>query len=100
MADLKQMCERAGFKAVRTYIVSGNVVHKSMAEAERYCKAADQKIMVDRAIARTTTYPPTNQSYPTGQKGMNPQEPKAAVAVAPGGNAKRGRAKRAPGSRL
>jgi uncharacterized protein (DUF1697 family) len=68
MADLKQMCERAGFKAVRTYIASGNVVHKSMAEAERYCKAADQKIMVDRAIARTTTYPPTNQSYPQGKK--------------------------------
>jgi uncharacterized protein (DUF1697 family) len=29
MADLKQMCERAGFKAVRTYIASGNVVLES-----------------------------------------------------------------------
>src|SRR5262249_61492724 len=29
MVDLKQMCERAGFKAVRTYIASGNVVLES-----------------------------------------------------------------------
>jgi uncharacterized protein (DUF1697 family) len=29
MADLKQMCERAGFKAVRTYIASGNVALES-----------------------------------------------------------------------
>jgi uncharacterized protein (DUF1697 family) len=29
MADLEQMCERAGFKAVRTYIASGNVVLES-----------------------------------------------------------------------
>lgn len=29
MADLKQMWERVGFKAVRTYIASGNVVLES-----------------------------------------------------------------------
>jgi len=29
MSDLKNMCESAGFKAVRTYIASGNVVFKS-----------------------------------------------------------------------
>lgn len=29
MSDLKNMCERVGFQAVRTYIASGNVVFKS-----------------------------------------------------------------------
>ena len=29
MADLKAMCEKAGFKSVRTYIASGNVVFES-----------------------------------------------------------------------
>lgn len=29
MAELKSMCETAGFEAVRTYIASGNVVFKS-----------------------------------------------------------------------
>ncbi len=35
MADLKTMCEAAGFQAVRTYIASGNVVFRSrLGEAE------------------------------------------------------------------
>ena len=29
MTDLKAMCEKAGFKSVRTYIASGNVVFKT-----------------------------------------------------------------------
>jgi len=39
MADLKQMCERAGFKAVQTYIASGNVVLES-GKSEAAVKAA------------------------------------------------------------
>jgi uncharacterized protein (DUF1697 family) len=31
MADLKAMCEAAGFARVRTYIASGNVVFSSQA---------------------------------------------------------------------
>lgn len=42
--------------------------HKSLAEIERYTKAADQRIMADRAIARTTTYPRAEQSYPQEKK--------------------------------
>src|SRR5215218_5761068 len=33
MADLKALCEAAGFQAVRTYIASGNVVFRSDADA-------------------------------------------------------------------
>jgi uncharacterized protein (DUF1697 family) len=39
MAELRVMCEAAGFKQVRTYIASGNVVFKSAASA-RHVKAA------------------------------------------------------------
>ena len=34
MSDLKAMCEAAGFKQVRTYIASGNVVFKSARAAD------------------------------------------------------------------
>jgi uncharacterized protein (DUF1697 family) len=34
MRDLKRMCERAGFSAVRTYIASGNVVFASEQSAQ------------------------------------------------------------------
>src|SRR5262249_60530899 len=39
MADLKQMCEGAGFNAVRTYIASGNLVLES-GKTEGAVKAA------------------------------------------------------------
>jgi len=39
MTELKAMCEKAGFKSVRTYIASGNVVFES-AKAEAQVKAA------------------------------------------------------------
>jgi uncharacterized protein (DUF1697 family) len=39
MTELKSMCEAAGFKAVRTYIASGNVVFQS-AKTETQVKAA------------------------------------------------------------
>jgi uncharacterized protein (DUF1697 family) len=39
MADLKTLCERAGFEAVRTYIASGNVVFRSQ-KAEAQVKGA------------------------------------------------------------
>lgn len=35
MAELKAMCELAGFRSVRTYIASGNVVFESPASAAR-----------------------------------------------------------------
>lgn len=42
--------------------------HKSLAEIERYTKAADQKLLAERAIARTTTYPRADRSYPQEKK--------------------------------
>src|SRR3954452_10144110 len=39
MSDLKELCERAGFLRVRTYIASGNVVFAS-GESEARVKAA------------------------------------------------------------
>lgn len=42
MADLKAMCEKAGFKSVRTYIASGNVVFKS-GKSEKEVKSILEK---------------------------------------------------------
>ena len=42
MDDLKAMCKRAGFRAVRTYIASGNVVFESE-QSESQVKAALEK---------------------------------------------------------
>ena len=39
MTELKSMCEAVGFKSVRTYIASGNVVFKSV-KSEAQVKAA------------------------------------------------------------
>jgi uncharacterized protein (DUF1697 family) len=42
MSELKRMCERAGFRAVRTYIASGNVVFASE-QSERMVKTTLEK---------------------------------------------------------
>jgi integrase len=60
----KACCRRlaeAGCTASQIMAISG---HKSMAEAERYCRDAEQERMADRAISRTETYPRLAQSYP------------------------------------
>jgi uncharacterized protein (DUF1697 family) len=44
MTELKAMCEAAGFKSVRTYIASGNVVFQS-AKSEAQVKAALEKAL-------------------------------------------------------
>jgi uncharacterized protein (DUF1697 family) len=44
MTELKAMCEAAGFKAVRTYIASGNVVFKA-AKTEAQVKATLEKAL-------------------------------------------------------
>lgn len=46
MAELKAMCEKAGFKSVRTYIASGNAVFQST-KTEAQVKAA-----LESALAR------------------------------------------------
>jgi uncharacterized protein (DUF1697 family) len=48
MGDLKSLCESAGFKAVRTYIASGNVVFESE-NAEAEVKAALEERLRDYA---------------------------------------------------
>jgi uncharacterized protein (DUF1697 family) len=48
MADLKRLCEDAGFAGVRTYIASGNVVFASP-KAEAAVKAALEKALRDYA---------------------------------------------------
>lgn len=44
MAELKGMCEQAGFEDVKTYIASGNVVFNS-AETEAKVKSALEKLL-------------------------------------------------------
>jgi uncharacterized protein (DUF1697 family) len=44
MTELKTMCEAAGFKSVKTYIASGNVVFKS-SKTESQVKAALEKAL-------------------------------------------------------
>jgi uncharacterized protein (DUF1697 family) len=44
MTELKAMCETAGFKSVKTYIASGNVVFKS-SKTEAQVKAALEKAL-------------------------------------------------------
>lgn len=48
MAELRAMCEQAGFQSVRTYIASGNVVFQSK-KAEAQVKAALEKALADYA---------------------------------------------------
>jgi integrase len=66
---LRKVCLRrlaeAGCTAPEIMAISG---HKSLAEVERYIKSAQQKIMGDRAIARTESYPRADQSYPREKK--------------------------------
>lgn len=44
MAELKAMCEAVGFKHVRTYIASGNVVFESGASAARVKAALEARL--------------------------------------------------------
>jgi hypothetical protein len=43
--------------------------HKSLSEVARYTQAADQKLMAERAIARTVTTHTAIPSYPQEKKG-------------------------------
>ena len=67
---LRKVCLRrlaeAGCTAPEIMAISG---HKSLAEVERYIRSAEQAKMADRAIARTETYPRSDQSYPREKKG-------------------------------
>ena len=44
MSDLKRLCDKAGFRNVRTYIASGNVV------AERACAEAEAKAALEAEL--------------------------------------------------
>jgi uncharacterized protein (DUF1697 family) len=46
MAELKSMCERAGFTEVRTYIASGNVVFNSTKPAARIKSALEELLLI------------------------------------------------------
>ena len=48
MTELKTMCEKAGFKSVRTYIASGNVVFQS-AKSEAQVKATLEATLANYA---------------------------------------------------
>jgi uncharacterized protein (DUF1697 family) len=48
MTELKDLCEKAGFKSVRTYIASGNVVFQS-AKSEAQVKAALEAALANYA---------------------------------------------------
>jgi integrase len=64
----KACCRRlaeAGCTAPEIMAISG---HKALGEVERYIRDAEQKLMADRAISRTETYPRADQSYPREKK--------------------------------
>ena len=64
----KACCRRlaeVGCTASEIMAISG---HKSLAECERYVRDAEQAKMADRAIARTTSYPHGDRSYPQEKK--------------------------------
>lgn len=45
MADLKAICEAAGFRSVRTYIASGNVIFESERPAATVRKALEERLL-------------------------------------------------------
>ncbi len=45
MADLKAMCEAAGFQSVRTYIASGNVIFESKLEEAAIRKKLERRLL-------------------------------------------------------
>jgi integrase len=64
----KACCRRlaeAGCSEKEIAAISG---HKSIAEVARYTRAADQKVMAERAIARTLTTHSAAQHYPQEKK--------------------------------
>jgi integrase len=61
---LRRLAE-AGCTAPEIMAISG---HKSLTEVQRYIKGAEQARMADRAIARTKSYPRTDQNLPTEKK--------------------------------
>jgi integrase len=64
----KASCRRlaeAGCTVHEIMAISG---HKSIAEVQRYTLAADQKIMAERAIARTATTHSSPPHYPQEKK--------------------------------
>jgi integrase len=64
----KACCRRlaeAGCTVPEIMAISG---HKSLSEVERYTKTADQKLMAERAITRTESYPRNVQRLPTEKK--------------------------------
>ena len=69
---LRKACARrlaeAGCSTLEIMSITG---HKSMAEVERYVRAANQKRMSQAAMEKvsgTQTYPRQDQSYPQGKK--------------------------------
>ena len=64
----KAACRRlaeAGCSASEIMAISG---HKTLSEVERYIKAAEQKLMAERAISRTEFYPRGRPVLPTEKK--------------------------------
>ena len=45
MSDLKEMCESAGFRCVRTYIASGNVIFESKLDETAVRKALEKRLL-------------------------------------------------------
>lgn len=45
MADLKSICEAAGFRSVRTYIASGNVVFESKLDEKAVQKELERRLL-------------------------------------------------------
>jgi hypothetical protein len=64
----KACCRRlaeAGCSASQIMAITG---HKTLAEVERYVRAAEQKRMADEAIQRTENYPRSENHYPRAKK--------------------------------
>ena len=73
MADLREAFEDAGFRAVRTYIQSGNVLFDSTAarrsletDIERMLEARFADPARSSSCARTASCAPSSSAHPTG----------------------------------
>jgi integrase len=64
----KACCRRLAEAGCSTQEIMSISGHKSLLEVERYTRAADQKLMAERAIARTESYPRESHAYPQEKK--------------------------------
>ena len=64
----KACCRRLAEAGCTVHEIMSISGHTSLSEVEKYCRSAERKLLADRAIARTITYPRSDSSYPRSKK--------------------------------